>query len=99
MRVVGGHVNYEWNAEKNEKNYSKLGIWFEEACTVFVDPNALEIFDEDHSFFEERFIVLGMSTLLRLLVVVYCERSRDDLRIITARKATKREVNEYEKGI
>jgi uncharacterized protein len=92
-------VEYVWNDAKNEKNFAKHGVWFEEASTVFADLNALEIFDEDHSQDEERFVLLGMSTLPRLLIVVYCERDENNVRIISARKATKKEEKDYEKGI
>ena len=92
-------MEYVWNDAKNEKNFAKHGVWFEEASTVFADLNALEIFDEDHSQDEERFVLLGMSTLPRLLIVVYCERDENNVRIISARKATKKEEKDYEKGI
>jgi uncharacterized DUF497 family protein len=57
------------------------------------------LFDEAHSEDEERFILLGLSTLPRLLIVVYCERDGKTVRIISARKATKKEAKDYEKGI
>ena len=92
-------MEYVWDEAKNEKNFAKHGVWFEEACTVFVDQNALEIFDEEHSRDEDRFILLGMSTFPRLLIVVYCERDKNNVRIISARKASKKEAKDYEKGI
>ncbi len=92
-------MEYVWDEAKNEKNFAKHGVWFEEACTVFADRNALEIFDEDHSQDEERFVLLGMSTSPRLVIVVYCERGEDNVRIVSARKATKKEARDYEKGI
>ena len=68
-------MKYTWDDHKNEKNYSKHGIWFEEAYTVFSDKNALELYDKAHSTEdEERYILLGMSSSPRLLIVIYCER-------------------------
>jgi len=92
-------LNFTWDEIKNTSNFAKLGIWFEEARTVFVDENALELFDEAHSEDEERFILLGLSTMHRLLIVVYCERDGNIVRIISARKATKKEIREYEKRV
>ena len=92
-------MKYTWDENKNEKNFKKHNIWFEEAQTVFADPNALEIYDEGHSDEEDRFIILGISSAPRLLVVVHCEYENNEIRIISARKATKREVNSYEKRV
>ena len=87
---------FEWDAAKAAANGRKHGVSFEEAVTVFGDPLALNIHDPDHSETEERFLVLGMSQQQRLLVVAYAERG-DRTRIISARKATRRERNGYEK--
>lgn len=93
-------MKYNWDEEKNESNYQKHGVWFEEATTVFADLNALELFDSENSTeSEDRYIVMGLSSNPRLLVVVYCERDHDQTRIISARKATKKESESYEKGI
>lgn len=92
-------LEFTWDEAKNTKNFAKHGVWFEEARTVFADANALELFDEAHSDDEERFILLGLSTQPRLLIVVYCERDEKTVRIISARKATKKEAKDYEKGI
>ncbi len=92
-------MKFVWNEDKNSANFAKHRIWFEEAQTVFADKNALEIYDEGHSDDEDRFIVLGFSTALRLLTVVYCERNKEEIRIISARKATKKETRDYEKRI
>ncbi len=93
-------MKYTWDEEKNESNFQKHGIWFEEACTVFADINALELFDDENSTDEEeRYILLGLSSAPKLLVVVYCERDGDVTRIIPARTATKKEERDYEKGI
>ena len=87
---------FEWNAAKAAANIRKHGVSFEEAVTVFGDPLAVNIPDPDHSETEERYLVLGMSQQQRLLVVAYSERG-DRTRIISARKATRRERNGYEK--
>ncbi len=93
-------IELEWDEQKNEKNRKKHGIWFEEATQVFDDPKGLVFFDSDHSESEDRFILLGMSGSARLLVVIYCERRSNKLiRVISARKATKKEAKRYEKGI
>ena len=92
-------MTFTWDETKNASNFAKHGVWFEEARTVFVDDNALELFDEVHSKDEERFILLGLSTVPRLLIVVYCERDGNIVRIISARRATKKEIREYEKRI
>jgi uncharacterized protein len=74
-------------------------VSFEEAKSVFYDEFAVQFFDEDHSTTEERFLLLGMSTGARLLLVCHCEReSGNIIRIITARKATKRESVFYGTG-
>ena len=84
-------------------NLSKHGVSFNEARTVFDDDEALWIADPDHSHAEERFIQLGTSCSFRLLVVVHCERttrgSEEVIRIISSRKATRREINHYHQGL
>ena len=93
-------MRFEWDDNKNRKNFFKHSIWFEEAQTVFADANALELYDEEHSSHdEERFIVLGFSSKPRLLTVVYCERHDDEIRIISARKASRKEFSDYEKRV
>lgn len=77
-------------------NEKKNKITFEEAKTVFYDPVALLIHDPDHSEDEERFLIMGMSQKLKILVVCHCYRSNDEIiRIISARKANKDEVKQY----
>ena len=89
-------VSFEWDKKKNTLNKVKHGISFEEAQTVFVDDNALLIYDPDHSCKEERFILLGMSSKLRILIVCHCYRKSDKvIRIISARKATRSEQKYY----
>ena len=85
-----------WDEKKNHENIRKHKISFEEAETVFFDPNGKLINDPDHSDDEERFIFLGLSKMLHLLVVCHCYRENDEtIRIITARKATKKETKFY----
>ena len=85
-----------WDDKKAEINIRKQGVSFAEAATVFDDYDALLIYDPDHSEEEDRFIILGMSSGLRLLVVCHCYRESDEqIRIISARKATKEETSTY----
>ena len=85
-----------WDEDKNQENIKKHKVSFEEAETVFYDPNGKFIDDPDHSDDEDRFIILGLSKMLRLLVVCHCYRENDEIiRIITARKATKKEAKYY----
>jgi len=85
-----------WDPRKNEANRKKHGVSFEEAQTVFFDENAIEFFDPDHSEDEDRFLLLGLSFRLRVLVVCHCHReSRGIIRIISARKATRKERSYY----
>jgi len=89
MRII-------WDERKNRDNIMKHKVSFEEAETVFYDPNGKLINDPDHSNNEDRFIFLGLSKMLRLLVVCHCYRENDEIiRIITARKATKKEEKYY----
>lgn len=89
-------LRFEWDEAKGRENIRKHGISFEEAQTVFLDENAVRFFDPDHSEDEDRFIMLGMSFELRVLVVCHCHRESDTvIRIISARKADRREENSY----
>jgi len=93
-------MNFEWNEAKNKVNREKHGIWFEEARSVFADDLARVFYDPEHSEDEERFIVIGMSSSSRLLMVVHCYREEGVIvRIISARKSTKKERLEYEERI
>jgi len=93
-------IQFEWDEKKNRANRKKHGVWFEEAQHVFDDVAALRFFDDEHSDEEDRFLMLGMSGSNRTLVVVFCEReSPHVIRIISARKATKKEIKAYEEGI
>ena len=86
---------FEWDLRKAEFNARKHGVTFEEASTVFGDPLGLLMPDPDHSLSEERYLVLGMSTRQRLLVVAFAERP-PRTRLISARRATRRERRRYE---
>ena len=89
-------ITFDWDNAKNLTNKKKHGISFEEAQTVFVDEHALLIHDPDHSSDEDRFILLGLSARLRLLVVCQSYRKSDEvIRIISARKATREEQKQY----
>ena len=89
-------IRFEWDERKNQENKRKHKVSFEEAQTVFLDENAIRYFDPDHSEDEDRFIMLGMSFTLRVLVVCHCYREDDSvIRIISARKADKQEQSDY----
>ncbi len=89
-------LRFEWDPGKEAANRRKHGISFEEATTVFADEQALVIEDPDHAEEEERFILLGLSSALRTLVVCHCYRVDDSvIRIISARKADKEEQADY----
>lgn len=85
-------LKYEWNEEKAVVNYRKHGILFETAVKVFLDENRIEIYDEEHSHDEDRFITIGMAD--KVLFVVYTER-HDSIRLISARLASPRERRLY----
>ncbi len=90
------YIQFEWDQDKNKVNIRKHEISFKEAKTVLSDPFARIMADPDHSALEDRFIMLGMSLRLRLLVVCHCYRESDEvIRIISARKATKMESIQY----
>jgi len=92
------NITFEWDENKSLANQKKHGISFEEAKTVFYDESARMIHDPDHSEDEDRFILLGLSFQLRILVVVHAYRQSDQvIRIISARKATKNEASKYKK--
>lgn len=88
---------FEWDANKAEDNLRKHRVSFDEACTVFADPLAMLMPDPDHSFGEERHLVLGASATGRLLVVSHAERP-PHTRLISARPATRNERQQYEQG-
>lgn len=89
-------IEFSWDARKARDNNKKHRVTFEEASTVFYDENAIEFFDPDHSSNEDRFLILGLSWRLRVMVVCYCLRKKgSQIRIISARRATKKEKKFY----
>jgi hypothetical protein len=89
-------IRFEWDERKSRENKRKHRVSFEEAQTVFLDENAIRYFDPDHSDDESRFLMLGMSFTLRVLVVCHCYRVDGSvIRIISARRANKREQASY----
>jgi uncharacterized DUF497 family protein len=89
-------VGFEWDEDKNRENIRKHGISFEEALTAFKDKHAPCSFDPEHSNEEDRFLLLGMSSRLRVIVVCHCYRiNGSTIRIISARKATNHETKDY----
>ena len=92
-------IEFEWDPAKAEINVKKHGITFEEASSVFYDEYAIQFFDSEHSDAEDRFLMLGMSNNLNVLVVCHCERNNGNtIRIISSRKATKNETKHYKRG-
>ena len=94
-----GHLRFSWDPRKAEANKRKHGISFDEASTVFFDEDALLLDDPEHSDDEERLLLLGLSSLIRIVVVCHCVRDGDNLRLISARKATKQERRQYEERL
>jgi uncharacterized DUF497 family protein len=89
-------IMFEWDLPKASANLKKHQISFEEAKSVFYDEFAVQFFDEEHSSEEERFLMLGMGSGAKLLIICHCEREHGAvIRIISARKATKRESAFY----
>lgn len=88
-------LEFVWDPAKAAGNLRKHGVSFLEATTAFADPNSLTISDPDHSTTEDRLILLGLSTRSRLLIVAHTERG-DVIRLISARKATRKERTTYE---
>jgi uncharacterized protein len=95
LHIEGEKMEFVWDRSKAQTNHQKHGISFEEAQTVFHDAYARLIHDPDHSDDEDRFILLGISCTPRLLVVCHCYK-KNEIRIISARKATKKETISYE---
>ena len=89
-------IRFEWDERKARSNLKKHGVSFDEASTAFYDEHAVVIDDPDHSDDEDRFILLGLSSAVRLVVVVHCLQGDDDvIRIISARRATPSESAQY----
>ncbi len=90
-------IRFEWDEKKNCINQKKHKVSFEEASSVFYDQRALLRDDPDHSEDEERFVILGISKQLNILVVCHCYRESEAvIRIISARKATTNEISQYD---
>ena len=92
-------IKFAWGGPKAAANLKKHQVSFEEAKSIFFDEFGVQFFDVEHSFEEERFLMLGMSSLAKLLIVCHCEREQGAvIRIISARKASKRESAFYPGG-
>src|SRR5215813_14035771 len=92
-------IRFVWDESKNQQNQKKHGVSFEEAESVFFDEKAREYFDPDHSDEEDRFLLVGRSYRLRMLLVCHCYREDERLiRIISARRATRAERSAYQRG-
>ncbi len=92
-------MQFDWDEKKAKSNEKKHGVSFDEAATVFGGKFTLTFADPDHSEDEDRSIAIGLSEILNILLVVFCERSEDTIRIISARKADAIERKEYEKAL
>ena len=91
-------VRFQWDSDKAENNQRKHGVSFEEATTVFYDENGIEFYDDEHSEWEDRFLLLGFSSNLNLLLVCHCYREDDAVvRLISARPATRNEAKYYKR--
>lgn len=90
-------LRFEWDETKNRSNRRKHGVSFEEARTAFLDENARVIPDPEQADDEDRFVLLGLSILLRVLLVCHCYRKEDEvIRIVSARKADRNEIKQYQ---
>ena len=90
-------MRFDWDSNKAVANQQKHKVSFNEAVSSFYDENALVIQDPDHSDEEERFLLLGLSRKLRVLIVCHCYRENEEIiRLISARKANKKEQSQYE---
>ncbi|NOS89296.1 MAG: BrnT family toxin [Methylococcaceae bacterium] len=93
-------IKFEWDTIKAASNQKKYGVCFEEAKSVFYDEFAMQFYDDGHSEEEHRFLMLGFSCESRMLLVCHCEReSGNTIRILSARKATKRECSHYKGNV
>ena len=90
-------LGFEWDDDKAKSNLAKHGVGFEEAATVFADPLSWTIPDPAHSQVEDRFVIIGSSYHGKLLVVVHTERG-DNIRVISARRASRQERKAYEEA-
>lgn len=91
-------LHFEWDPAKAKANLDKHGVSFEEAMSVFYDEAAIEFYDDEHSEWEDRFLLLGLSSDVKLLLVCHCYRSEEGvIRLISARKATENEAKHYQR--
>jgi uncharacterized DUF497 family protein len=89
-------ISFSWDKNKESINIKKHKVSFEDAKSVFYDENARVVFDPDHSEYEDRFVIIGLSKKLNILVVSHCyKENEENIRIISARKASKNEIIEY----
>lgn len=94
--IIYAFISFEWDEKKSSINQEKHGVSFDEASSVFYDPYALVVDDPDHSVDEGRFIIVGISSIARVLTVCHCYRAHNEVvRIISARKATRNEESQY----
>lgn len=92
------NLKFEWDSNKNRDNIKKHKISFEEAKEVFYDDNAILFDDPEHSIFEDRFLIIGRIRNMNIYVVSHCYKEKNDIiRLISARKATKKEKETYER--
>ena len=95
--------NFEWDPAKATSNYKKHGVSFEKAAAIFNDPKALTVFDEDHSDDEDRWVTIGVDANIFFVIVSHTYREKNErtafIRIISARKATKKEIMQYKEGL
>jgi uncharacterized DUF497 family protein len=90
------NIQFDWDQKKAAENVKKHGVTFEEARTVFFDERAKLIDDPDHSEDEDRFVLLGVSNSLKVILVCHCYRQEGNvIRIISARKASRHETKQY----
>ncbi len=92
-------MRFQWDTDKNATNIAKHGIDFMQAAPVFEDTNAIIMQDTRHGYDEERYQIIGVTNPLGIVFVVFTERDGDIIRIISARKADKREKRFYQKNI
>lgn len=94
------NYNFEWDPIKASKNYSKHGISFELAATIFLDSNTITIYDSDHSKSEDRWITMGIAKNGSILTIIHTyneiDNSNISIRIVSARKSTKNEIKQYQ---
>lgn len=100
---INTSYTFEWSPEKANTNLQKHGVSFEEAASIFLDPNQISIYDNEHSGKEDRWITLGISEKGKLVVVCHTflesrEKKQIVIRIFSSRKATRKETNQYKQG-